>query len=432
MSAAWNAGLTRSVTTADGQNVSIIFPGNWSHGSGPDFSDAMMDFSVDGYCTGAVEIHTRASDWIAHGHHLDERYNSVVLHIVTIDDLDATRRADGKVVPKAILQISDDILFAIDRRLPEIWSELGGSVCAADLSAREPARIRTAIQRLGDVRLAARVTAIGSELALHPPAGVLLTHLFDGFGYSENRGPMRQLAETLARYGFPEHPSIIRAGAPSPQLVGLMLGISGFLPLAPTDAHAGGILPEDQYIIERHWFSSPAAIADDIIPATAWHMGRVRPANHPVARIIQAATLLTKTGGSPHTVLLDAIRDDEPLIDVLKDMTLRTGHPGIGTGRATAMIASAVLPFALAWAAHDGDTALEDSASRLWASLKLVEWTRPAKRARNQVTGGPSVRGLGERGHQGLLHLDRELCTLRKCFQCPIAAEVIRDRASNT
>lgn len=431
MSAAWNAGLTRSLTTADGQSVNIIFPGNWSHGFGPDFSDALLDFSVDGYCTGAVEIHTRASDWIDHGHHLDERYNTVALHIVTIDDLDVTRRADGRIVPKAILQVSDDVLFAIDRRLPGIWSELGGSVCAADLSAREPARIRTAIQRLGDVRLAAKTAAIESDLALHAPSELMLSLLFDGFGYSENRGPMRQLAATLAQYGYPEHPSIALADSPSLHLVGLMLGIGGFLPLAPADAHAGGILPEDQYIIERHWFSSPAAIADDIIPATAWHMGRVRPANHPVARIMQAATLLAKTAGSPHTVLLDAIRTEESLIDVLKDLTARTGHPGIGAGRATAMIASALIPFALAWAAHDGDTELEDRASRLWASLKLAESTRPAKRALNQVTGGPALRGLGERGHQGLLHLDRELCTPRKCFQCPIAAEVIRDQTTN-
>lgn len=430
MSAAWNAGLTRSVTTTDGQAVSIIFPGHWSHGFGPDFSDAMLDFSADGYCTGAIEIHTKASDWVDHGHHLDERYNAVVLHIVTLDDLDVTRRADGKIVPKAILQISDDVLFAIDRHLPDIWSKLGGSVCAADLSAREPARIRSAIHRLGDTRMAGKTTAIESELALHSPSGVMLRHLFDGFGYSENRGPMRQLADTLIRYGFPDHPSVRREESPSPELIGLLLGIGGFLPLAPTDAHAGGILPEDQYLIERHWYGSAAALADDTIPATAWHLGRVRPANHPVARILQAATLLAKTGGTPHTVLLDAIRQEEPVIDVLKDITARTGHPGIGTGRATAMIANAVLPFALAWAAYNDDAALEDRASRLWVTLKFAEWTRPGKRALSQVTGGSSLRGLGERGHQGLLHLDRELCTPRRCFQCPIAAEVIRDQAT--
>jgi hypothetical protein len=96
------------------------------------------------------------------------------------------------------------------------------------------------------------------------------------------------------------------------------------------------------------------------------------------------------------------------------------------------MVASIVLPFALACAAQDNDAELEDGAWRAWASLRHAEWTRPGKRALRQVTGGPSIRGLGERGHQGLLHLDRMLCTPRRCYECPIAAEVVRDRTRQT
>jgi hypothetical protein len=98
----------------------------------------------------------------------------------------------------------------------------------------------------------------------------------------------------------------------------------------------------------------------------------------------------------------------------------------------TAIVASVILPFALAHAAQEGDADLEDAARRAWTSLRHVEWTRPGKRALRQVTGGPSIRSLGERGHQGLLQLDRRLCTPRRCYECPIAAEVIRDRTTQT
>jgi hypothetical protein len=432
MSAAWNAGLTRAVSTVEGQHISVVFAGHWTHGFGPDFADAMLDFSDDGFQQGAVEIHTRASDWYAHGHHLDERYNTVILHIATINDVEETRRADGKIVPVALLSISDDVLFALDRHLPDIWSELGGSVCADGLSKRQPARIRSALHRLGDIRLKDKVASIEGLLADAPPETVFLELLLEGFGYSENRGPMRQLAQTMNRYGITGEVEVPGCDTPPPTLVGLMLGIGGFLPFSPSEAHAGGILPEDQYRIERHWMASPAAIAEDIIPATAWHMGRVRPANHPVTRIMQAATLLVKTGGSPLPLLLEAVRTGEPPVEQLREWTVRPGHPGLGTGRATAMVASIVLPFALACAAQDNDADLEDGAWRAWASLRHVEWTRPGKRALRQVTGGPSIRGLGERGHQGLLHLDRTLCTPRRCYECPIAAEVIRDRTRQT
>lgn len=431
MSAAWNAGAARAVTTTDGQPVTVIFPGHWTHGFGPDFADAMLDFGKDGFQTGAVEIHTRASDWIAHGHHVDERYNTVILHIVTIDDLPETRRADGRIVPVAILSVADDVLFAIDRNLPEIWADLGGDVCAAELSRAEPARIRTALQRLGDTRLQGKVTAIEGHLADTAPDDLFLELLFDGFGYSENRGPMRQLAATILRFGIPDRLSGTIADAPPPDLIGLLLGIGGFLPFSPTEAHMGGILPEDQYRIERAWLASPAAFAEETIPATAWHTGRVRPANHPVARIMQAAALLARTGGRPLPAMLDAIRNDESPGERLREWTTRPGHPGIGAGRATAIVASIVIPFALAWAAQNDDPDLEDAALRAWHGLKLAEWTRPARRAMRQVSGGPAIRSLGERGHQGLLHLDRMLCTPRRCYECPIAAEVVRSRSGD-
>lgn len=431
MSAAWNAGLARSLVTTAGEPVHVVFHGTWSNGFGPDFANASLNFATGGYCTGDIEIHTRSSDWIAHGHHLDARYNTVILHIVTIDDLPETRREDGRIVPVAILTVADDVLFAIDRRLPDAWAELGGTVCADELAKRDPARIRRALHRLGDARLANRLPGIEMAIAEGNPNDVLVRLMFDALGYSENRGPMRQLADVVIRNGLLDHPLLAPGAAPSPWLIGTLLGMGGFLPLAPTDAHMGGILPEDQYVVERAWARSGAAFAADMVPATAWQVARVRPANHPVARILQAAALLTRTGGRPLEPLLDALRDNHDPVEWIRDLTTRPGHPGLGAGRATAMTASVLLPFALACAAHRDEPDLEDAARRAWISLKHREWTRPAKRALAQVTGGPGIRGLGERGHQGLLHLDRELCTPRRCFECPIAAEVVRDRLSS-
>lgn len=428
MSAAWNGRLVSRLVTTAGEHVDVVFHGTWSNGLGPDFANASLSFAGSGLRTGDIELHTRASDWVAHGHHTDPRYNNVVLHIVSIDDLPETRREDGAIVPVALLTISDDVLFAIDRRLPDAWAELGGTVCADELAAREPERIRRALHRLGDTRLANRLPAIEAAIAEDDPDAVLVRMVFDALGYSENRGPTRQLADVAILHGLLDDPRLLPALEPSPWLVGTLLGMGGFLPLAPTDAHMGGILPEDQYVIERAWASCGAAISDDMVPANAWQVTRVRPANHPVARIMQAAALLARTGGRPLEPLLDAFRAGRSPDSWARDLTTRPGHPGLGAGRATAMTASVLIPFALAYAAHTGDAELEDAARQAWTGLKHAEWTRPAKRALAQVTGGPGIRRLGERGHQGLLHLDRELCAPRRCFECPIAAEVVRDR----
>lgn len=94
------------------------------------------------------------------------------------------------------------------------------------------------------------------------------------------------------------------------------------------------------------------------------------------------------------------------------------------------MTASVFLPFAVAYANHTGDAALLDAAASAWERLPASGRSRPVKRALRQVAGESRLTGLGERGQQGLLLLDRSLCTPRRCFECPIAQAVIADDAS--
>jgi hypothetical protein len=387
----------------------------------------MLDFGNGALRTGEIEIHYRASDWIAHGHHLDPAYNNVILHIVSVNDLHETRTANGRIVPVAILEVSDEALFAIDQRLPQLWSEIGGSVCAAALSQSDPGVIRTALYRLGDVRFRAKATAFEAAILDHGSDAVMLRALFGAFGYSANRAPMEHLADLVLRYGVLTNPQSFRGDGPTPWLVGVLLGMGGFLPLAPADAHAAGILPEDQYRIEQAWQRSAAGFAGEFVPAISWQVARVRPANHPAYRIMQLATLLARTGGMVLNGLRDEVLARGDLVMYLREVTARPWHPGLGAGRATAIAASVVLPVLVAEASIERDDGLEDATIAAWTGLRHVEWTQPAKRALRQVTGGPTIRKLGERGHQGLLHLDRELCAPRKCSACPIAAAVLRE-----
>ncbi len=427
MSAAWNGALQRTVTLTTGDTATVVFHGNWSNGYGPDFTGAMLDFGNGALQTGDIEIHYRASDWITHGHHLDPAYNGVILHIVSVNDLDETRTVNGRIVPVAILEVADEALFAIDRRLPQVWSEIGGSVCAAALSQNNPAVIRTALHRLGDMRFRAKAALFEADILEHGPNPVLLKSLFGAFGYSANRAPMEHLAELVVRYGVLTNPQALRGDAPTPWLVGVLLGMGGFLPLAPADAHAAGILPEDQYRIEQAWLRSGSAFAGEFVPAISWQVARVRPANHPAYRIMQLATLLARTEGMVLSQMRDVLLTHGDLVSYLREVTARPWHPGLGAGRATAIAASVVLPVLAAVASIERDDVLEDAVIAAWTGLRHAEWTQPAKRALRQVTGGPAIRKLGERGHQGLLHLDRELCAPRKCSACPIAAAVVRE-----
>lgn len=430
VSAAWNGGLARELTTEDGARVHVIHPGNWSHGQGPDFLDARLD--IDGaLVVGAVELHLQASDWYRHGHHLNPAYDDVVLHIVCTDDTDETRTANGRRVPVACLDVPDSVLFSIDRRLPEVWDDLGGSICAATSSANDPASVRRAIQQLGDDRLRARAAIAAGDMTLSTPSDVLFRGVMDALGYSQNRGPMRQLADALIALGMPGRCAGSSGQPDVDTLASAMLGIAGYLPLSPLDASIGGILPEDGRRFERLWERSGLADAIDPVPATAWELARTRPANHPVTRIMQAVALLVSLHDDLLSTVVTVIGEGVDPVSWLQRATSRGAHPGLGRSRATAIVASVILPAIMAVASDQRDADLEDAAWRAWTRLPLGEWTRPAKRAMAQVSGSIRIGKLGERGHQGLLHLDRHLCTPRRCHECPVAALVVRDRLVN-
>lgn len=428
MSAAWHGALMRSFKTTGGARIDVVFHGHWSHGFGPDFNDAILDDGNGGLQSGAVEIHTKSSDWYGHGHHLDPRYNSVVLHIVSIIDTAETRRADGKLVPTAILNVPDAVLFAIDQRLPEIWSELGGSVCAEDLARREPERIRNAILRLGDVRLNDRVQRHEGAMALEHPSSIMLRALFDAFGFSENRPPMIELANALIRHGIGNRLAAVPTADRFDVAAAFLLGLSGFLPMSPRDADVSLLEPDRIRLVEDRWRTIAPGIDEAPIAPTRWTRARTRPANHPVARLVTAATLLDATAGDPFGVLIEELRRGDDVARSFRMLCSAARRPALGAGRAVAIASSVILPIALAYARDIGDPELEDAASRAWAALPPSEWSRPAKRALAQAAGAAPIRHLGERGMQGLLHLDPALCTPRRCYECPIAAEVVRDR----
>ncbi|MBA3416232.1 MAG: DUF2851 family protein [Chloroflexia bacterium] len=428
VSLAWHLGkLPASFETTDGRRVEVIHRGAWSHGLGPDFADAMLLFDGREVRTGAVEIHVAARGWTDHGHHLDPRYQTVVLHVVLRDDGVVARRADGAVVPVAV----------VDRRLLDgleltgwtaaTWDRFGGTVCAADLAATDPAVLREAIFGLGDSRLAARAARIEARLTSLPPSEVLWTELLDGLGFSANREPMRTLAAALPIALLEERLAAALSADRLPLARGLLFGVAGFLPLAPADASFAGFEPGSVALAETAWANAGGAWLGSTLPPTAWTRARVRPANHPAVRLAAAARMVVNAlpRGGLLGALLDPLHDGGDPAAVLSDLAT---PPGVGPDRALDIVASGLIPFALALGSQSGDRSLSDAASLAWERLPGSGGNVVTRRALRQVAGEAGLGRLGARGQQGLQHLDTALCGPRRCYECPIAHAVVRHR----
>ena len=120
--------------------------------------------------------------------------------------------------------------------------------------------------------------------------------------------------------------------------------------------------------------------------------------------------------------MLETLMSEAGPAAALASLAANHGGPGIGKDRALEIVASGLIPFALALAAHTGDVSVADAASRPWEQLPSAGSNAVTRRAARQVAGSTPLGKIGARGAQGLLHLDTTLCQPRRCFECPIAA----------
>jgi hypothetical protein len=423
---AWTR-LPRSIplTTTDGRSVDVIHLGSWTHGFGPDFRDAII--SIDNGPTehGSIELHLRTRGWSDHRHHLDPRYNDVILHIVGQHDEVETRRADGKLVPTVVLDIREMGLptHAVD------WSLVGGAVCAQRLARDQPDLIRGIVGRLGDNRITSRAARIESRLTETTPDAVLYAEILDALGYVSNREPMAAIVSRL-----PWTNLVVIAGQEAEafdRTLAALLGVGGFLPLSDAEIANTGLEPDRVHAMATIW--AGIAWEWDVKPimSTEWTLARIRPTNHPIRRLVQAAALVAGTRFHLTANLLGPLRAATDPTPALIEIVDRAGVPALGNDRARAIATNVLVPFGFALASQSGDADLAESTARVWESLPGAESNERTRRAVRQITGDVGMKRLGARLQQGLIHLDQTLCAPRRCYECPIAAIVVRESAAD-
>ncbi len=148
--------------TTDGEKVRVLDPGRQNRHDGPDFLGATI--VLDGVLRrGDIEIHVRTRDWERHGHHEDERYRNVVLHVCLYAE-----RAGGTQPPTVILamQLGQSLrkAWSTARRAPpelrcalrlpgpvHCTAEAALELAAAERFSRKCARIRTRLSELAAV-----------------------------------------------------------------------------------------------------------------------------------------------------------------------------------------------------------------------------------------------------------------------------------------
>ncbi len=420
-----------ALVTRGGVPVRVVHQGQPGRGPGPDFRDAVIAGPSGLPLRGDVELHVRSSSFRTHGHATDPAYAAVVLHVVFEDDTGAdTPLPGGGTAPVVALapwvaRRAGELERWLER--PPLWRE----PCHDAVARMGADGAGAALDAEGERRLAARAARFAEAAAGEGIGQALYEGLLEALGYGGNSAPMRALARALpwrtlrAEAGRASGRGIVRRQA----LEALLLGAAGLLP--SQRGHADAV---ELYVEALEGIFAASGLR--AMPAAAWKLWGVRPANAPARRLAAAAALLDAPGAP--AALLDALGAatvGEALrpLSAVADGYWRThfdpcagpcrpyGPSGlppalVGRSRALEILVNVVLPAAVA----GGDAA---RARALYARLP-----RPAAYGVTRFLEGALASGgarvpLDARRAQGLLALHHDWCTQGGCGRCPLSED---------
>lgn len=421
--------------------------------------------------SGSVEIHKDASDWTGHGHHTDDRYNDVILHVALAGRATTPARTthSGRVLPLLILGLHPERGALLRQTGPphNIPAAAEDALACSDVNELvSPGLILDWVSRLGGERLekkslrwSRRLNALLDDVRNHcgahpgsvadrPPSRyarsdfvspvlwdqALYEALMEGLGYAKNRLAFRTLARTIPLA------SLRRLGLDNmSDILAVLFGASRLLPdpRALNDPLAQGYAAD----LRDRWRARSYSFPSSPLGASDWLFFRLRPSNFPTARIAAFAHTLPMVFGPGFRGCLDILRSGETaertahcLRRVLivraggfwRYRTSFYGPPAgngsaIGRTRATELVINAVLPLSLSFAETFGDSGLRAAVHAVMTERFSSPAHRLLVRMREDLFRG-RVAADTPLLYQGAIELHREYCVRLRCRECAVGA----------
>lgn len=411
----------RLALSESGLPVTVVSPGIVNTGPGPDFSDSML--LIDGTkWVGNVEIHVHASDWFRHGHHNDPAYDSVILHVVAIDDTSITR-ADGNTIPQTAVTFPP-ALYNIYSALSTKLGDIRCRQMLHTLADSSAVTVTCWLESLAVERMQAKAERILQEckLANGDWQKTCFVTLARALGFNTNSLPFEMLARSLSLNYLARHSDNIL------QLEALLFGQAGMLDMSQHifDEYYQTLCRE-YYFLARKYGLRP--LKRDI-----WKYGR--PYNFPGRRIAILASALS--GG--FSLLADIIERQGDMADIRKLFTWRTtpyweSHFDFETEARNApatlseanidlLMINMVAPLLYAYGASHDDPELAEKGLEIWSKIKSESNSKISQWRQMGIRCETAMRS------QALLQLRNEYCDRERCLECRIGHSLIRKSAA--
>ncbi|MGH2541684.1 MAG: DUF2851 family protein [Ardenticatenaceae bacterium] len=378
--------LVDGLVAQDGRRFRVLYPGRPNPRAGPDFHDAVLLKEDGEVVKGDVELHLNAPDWYAHGHNTDPNYNGVILHVVLHpkSEISTSQRSGLRAPVVSLLPIAASLDHLEEQSPIESLS---------DLQSLDKVSILRRLESAGDRRFLAKSRGFAMELENDEAAQVLYRALLEALGYASNRRAFRTLAERVPLDSF----ASLKHEPDSTRLLALraMLVAGAGLMAFVESSEAQSLVR-----ILKQLPSVKAMSSDE------WRLFRVRPTNHPVARIEGAARLIDRfltTGLVSGLEELVSGNDARLMIENL------TAQPFIGKGRAGDMAVNVVLPCFHAYARIRKSEALRRRSVEIYEAFPKLQDNEITREMRRLLPALSANRISTARQQQGLIQLYKEV-----------------------
>lgn len=304
----WFEELFRNpLQTLDGETVTILRPGFWNHGAGPDFLHATLRTAAGTVETGAVEIHATPQDWPRHRHDRDARYDPVILHLVWQAGPKDFFPKDTRFRALRQAELSSQLAVPLPR-LREAFTTTAAERsagakagrCRKALAALSPAALEHLLEEAGRWRYQRKTAVWKARREAVDFNQALWLGLAEALGYAENKEPFQILARRL--------PIATLLAQPAGQAEALLYGCAGLLPRRLPADRDGGDFRHLRGVWDR-WWKRRDEYEHRMLLASCWNLAGLRPLNRPERRLAVLA-LLSRSHGAWKAFLAAARRGD--------------------------------------------------------------------------------------------------------------------------
>ncbi len=401
--------------TSGNERILVISTGELNKDSGPDFFNAQVVIGSTRWA-GNVEIHVNSSDWYRHGHHKDETYDNVILHVVYTNDRQVVNQ-DGSVIP--VLELKKYLKAKAYKIYRYLLRNRAGIPCQDMISAVDQIHITDWKEALFFRRLERKVRALEEELKDQNMdlEKVFVINLFRVFGFKVNKLPFELTGKSIPIR------AIKFARSDLISIEALLFGQAGMLKGRFREKYPRMIRKEYQYLKSKYGLEP--------IEGHLWKYLRLRPVNFPTIRLAQLASLIHREGtGWCGTLLHKDYKEIREILRVevsdywkkhfLFGKKTNKHEVSIGPDLTNQIVINLLLPFSVLRSRLEGrNDKIEE----------LTEILYDVAAEKNSITGYFSELGL-KPDHavdsQSLIELKTQFCDFKRCLDCRIGHIILK------